>query len=712
MLTPVPQYQGLLRLRAAAVQQLGPDQFLAQDAFLTSSRLGRPTYRLASGEIYYSDQQRPVVDPFTGQPQVDPVTGEQVIDHDRLATSTNNLLYLDEVPVFYWPWLATDLEDPRYFIKRVRFGIDEVFGTQVYTDFDMYQLLGIRNPPPGTEWEVSLDYLSKRGLAAGTNFKYNVPEFFSLQGPTTGFLDIWGINDDGADTLGSDRVLLPPDPDVDIRYRLLAQHRQILPNNYQLTGEFGLVSDRNFLEQFYELEWDRLKDQSTGLELKQIVDNTSWSISADVRLNDFFMQTEWLPRLDHFWLGQSFLGDRLTWYEHSSAGYARLRTAEPPSNPVELAKFGLLPGEAEVEGERFVTRQEVDFPFEAGPFKLVPFALGELAHWGEDLSGDDLQRAYGQIGIRASIPFWTANNEIEDPLFNVHGIAHKVVLDAELSFADATADLSELPMYDQIDDDAIEQFRRRLAFNTFGVPHLSIPAHFDPRFYALRSGLGGWVTSPSAEIADDLAALRLGARQRWQTKRGLPGQRRIIDWIVLDTEIVYFPSDDRDNFGESLGLAQYDFRWHVGDRTTLVSDGMFDFFDQGQEIFSVGAFVERPPRGGLYLGFQSLNGPAIPGTFTPFKSQVVSASYSYRMSPKWISSIGTSFDIAGNGNIGQNINITRVGESFLLSLGFNVDASKGNVGFQFALEPRFLPTTRLGRVAGAQVPIAGLMGLE
>ena len=79
------------------------------------------------------------------------------------------------------------------------------------------------------------------------------------------------------------------------------------------------------------------------------------------------------------------------------------------------------------------------------------------------------------------------------------------------------------------------------------------------------------------------------------------------------------------------------------------------------------------------------------------------------MSPKWISSFGTSFDITGNGNIGQYFSITRIGESFLTNLGFNIDASKGNVGLTFSIEPRFLPRSQ---IFGGQIPPVGAFGLE
>ena len=75
VLTPVRNYQGLLRLHADVVQQTGPDRYFAENGFLTSSRMGEPSYRLQSGGIYFEDIQRPVIDPLTGQPARDPDEG-------------------------------------------------------------------------------------------------------------------------------------------------------------------------------------------------------------------------------------------------------------------------------------------------------------------------------------------------------------------------------------------------------------------------------------------------------------------------------------------------------------------------------------------------------------------------------------------------------------------------------------------------------------
>ena len=82
------------------------------------------------------------------------------------------------------------------------------------------------------------------------------------------------------------------------------------------------------------------------------------------------------------------------------------------------------------------------------------------------------------------------------------------------------------------------------------------------------------------------------------------------------------------------------------------------------------------------------------------------------MSPKWVSTFGTSFTLGQQGNIGQQFSLSRIGESFLMSLGFTVDASKNNVGVSLAIEPRFLPFSAIGRSLGARVPTAGSFGME
>ena len=703
MLTPVPDYDGLLRVKADVLQQFDRQNFQASGAAVTSSRLGVPRYWFQAETVEFQDIPMQLTNPFTGLPEVDPITGQPLIDHELRATSRDNLVYMGGVPVFYWPRMATDLTKPNFYLDGLSIRSDSIFGFQVLTSWDMYQLLGIREPPEGTDWTTSIDYLSERGPALGTTFTYSRYGSFGLPGgiagPYNGWFDAWGILEQGLDDLDTIRRGMVPESG-DLRGRAIWRHTHLLPDGYQIKAQAGLISDRNFLEQYFEEEWDTFKDEITGVQLSRIVDNRSWSLAADVRLNDFFMQTEQLPRFDHFWLGQSLLGERLTWNEHSNIGYLRQETATFPLSPPDAASWTPLPWEVPVDGVRAATRQELALPLSAGPVEVVPYVLGELAYWGEDLTGDEITRAYGQVGVRASMPIWRVDPTVCSTLWNLNGLAHKVSFEGELLYADADQDLSAFPLYDPLDDDSQEHFRRRMVTDSFGG---FMPYMYDSRSYALRYGMQSWVTGPT-EIADDMMQARFGIRQRWQTKRGLPGNERIIDWITFDVQAAIFPDADRDNFGAPLGMVDYDFRWHVGDRVAILSDGYFDTFSQGLRTASLGALASRPGVAELYMGIRTIEGP--------ISSNIASTYLRYRMTEKWIGAFGVSLDLGPAGSIGQSLELTRIGESFLVTMGVTVDEGRDNVGFRFALEPRFLASGRRGVLGGERIPPAGMLGLE
>jgi hypothetical protein len=697
LLTPLPpingyEYAGLVRLKADAIRQLDSSHFAATNALVTTSRLEEPAYHFGSDEILFEDVQHPVYDPITG--------AQAGVAHSNMAEARNNFIYLRGVPVFYWPTIATDLKEPTFIIDRARVRNDSIFGTQALVDLDAYQLLGIRNKPEGTDWGLSTDYLSERGFGFGTDFQYDRPEVLGFVGPARGNFDFWGIHDNGLDNLGRGRQAI--DPEEDFRFHAIGAHRQRLESGWDVTAEVGALSDRTFQEQYYETDWDQMPDPRTGVRAKRLNNNRALSIEANAQVNDFFTETQYLPRLDHYWLGESLLDDRLTWFAHSQASYADLEVASTPSEPTLNQQFTTLPGEADVEGERLITRQEIDLPIQAGVVKIVPYALGELGHWGEAIDGDPLDRAYGQAGVRASLPMWAVYPDVRDPLFNLNGLAHKVVFESEAYYADANENFDELPLYDPTDDTSITEFRRRMESGF--LPPTIVDDKFDRRRYLLRSGIQSHVTSPVPEIADDLMVLRAGVRQRWQTKRGIAGNQHIVDWLTLDMNASFFPDANRDNFGQEFGLLDYDLRWHLGDRFTVLSDGAADVFGDGLTTVSAGVLINRPTRGNGYLGVRTINGPVT--------SNVLMGSYSYRLSEKWITTAGAAFDFDDAGNIGQSFSFTRIGESMLVTMGVNVDEAKDNIGVSFMVEPRALPKLKLTRTTGIEVPPAGAFGLE
>ena len=409
----IPEYQGIVRLKADVMQQVAQGNFIAFGAAVTSSRMGVPRYWLQSDQLRLTERERLEVDE-NGIPRTRRVP---------YVSSQNNFVYVGGVPILYWPTFSTSLERPTFYVSGFDLKNDSVFGTQVFLDLDLFQLLGYDRAPRGVDWELSLDYLSERGPAIGTTLDYQVNAWFGVPGPVVGSLDAWVIDDDGLDTLGRDRIGLTPETQT--RGRVLLRHRHYLPNDYELIAEVGYLSDRNFLEQYLENEWDREVDHRTALRLRKYYFSHLLDLSVQGRLNDFFTEEERLPQLDHYLIGGSLLGDRLTLSGHSKVGYSRLRVADAPVDPAEAADLSPIPGEVDAAGLVASTRQELSMPLNVGPLKVVPNVSGEVAHYGEAADGDSLTRLIGQAGIRTSLQMWRVDPEIQSSLLNVRGLAHK-----------------------------------------------------------------------------------------------------------------------------------------------------------------------------------------------------------------------------------------------------------------------------------------------
>ena len=179
------------------------------------------------------------------------------------------------------------------------------------------------------------------------------------------------------DNLGQNRRHVVPDTDA--RGRVYWRHRQNLPEGWQVTAKLGLISDRNFLEQYYEKEWDEWVDRVTSLELKRTWEDQSLRVLGQFSLNDNVSQTEWWPRGDHFLLGRSLLQDHLTWYAHSQASYARFGVLDAPTDPEDATGWQFLPWEQpamEPAGGRFATRQEIDLPVQLGAGQVRSVCAG------------------------------------------------------------------------------------------------------------------------------------------------------------------------------------------------------------------------------------------------------------------------------------------------------------------------------------------------
>lgn len=676
--TYVPEFDATLRVRADTLRQSSENRFHAQNAFVTTSEFGQPGYRIQASDIFVDNEPNP----FTGQQKAPYITAVQP------------RAYIENVPVLGLPYIAGPADESLIPIRRATVGSNSINGASIETLWNLPTLLGL-DLNDGVDLNLELDGYTKRGPAIGGILEYDQPiNVFGTPSRIHGEGRVRYIHDEGLDNLGLDRRALTF-PNAN-RGKADWIQRIETPFGTSLTTEIGYIlnNDRNFRESWYENDYDTAKDHETMAQLAHQVDNLTASVMVRDRINNIFDQTSWLPKADLTYLGQPLLGDYLNWSSHSSVGYGHIQPAQPPTNPSDV--FTPLPYFPNVQGLVAMSRHELSMPFNVGPAKVVPYALGEAAYWEEGMTGDSVERFYGSLGLRASIEFWKAFPQIQSRVLGLNGLAHKMVFDVDYSYSQASSGIGSIAQYNEFDEDAQERFRERMVIDSFGG---TLPAYANPRGYAIRSGLQRSVTAMAPELVDDMHVATFGWRHRWQTKVGSPAGPRTKDWMTLDLEMSVFPNANRDNFGQTLGLISGQYAWYVGERTSIQANGIFDPFAGGQRVWNVGVLSQRSNRGSVYVGFRQID-------IAQVRTQLLVGSLSYRMSDKWVSTVGSSFDVAEGIDRGQSATLTRIGEYMLIHIGMGYDRSRNNFGVGISVEPKF------GSFAPGSTQLSSLLGIQ
>ena len=153
-----------------------------------------------------------------------------------------------------------------------------------------------------------------------------------------------------------------------------------MPDGFTVESELGYLSDRNFLEQYYQWEFDRDKDVETVLYAKQQENNWAWSGITTPALNQFENVTRWMPRGDFYLMSQPLLDGAVTWSTHTMGGYAELHQADYPTDPND--RYVPLPYFQSSKGAVLMTRNEFDAPLSSRAGALCPVFHGGIGLMG------------------------------------------------------------------------------------------------------------------------------------------------------------------------------------------------------------------------------------------------------------------------------------------------------------------------------------------
>jgi hypothetical protein len=625
-----------------------------------------------------------------GQPFLKRETGEAEFEDQTLFRGRDIVVRLEDVPIFYFPYLQGDARDPLGPLESLSIGYSKTFGFTLFTSWNVYDLIGM-DPEPGTRWRLNVDGLTSRGPSIGTDFDAHGKELFGIRSKYELLVRSMVIDDNGNDLLGGNRGIqvtygypgIPttlPINHPEWRGRFLSQlNMQEMDNGFSFQSKLAVISDKNFLDQYYNSEWVNGLNQETYAYLKQQENNWAWTVLVEPRIRNWITETEWLPKVDGYWIGQDVL-QTFTYTTKADLAYAHLL-------PTHQQPWAYEPTDVNVGTGRFDWWHELDLPLQAGPFKVVPYAVADFTYYTEDVNRDDTARVLGGGGIRGSIPFSRLYPDIQSELLNLNGIYHKIVLGGNYYWVHSDRSHLDFPQLDRLNDDETDQALRDIrplqpTINPANAAMLN-SGFFDPQLYAIRR-----LVNEQIDTRDSIEVVQLDLRQRWQTKRGFPGDQHIIDWMTLDVSASFFPQSNRDNFGELVNFLEYDWQWNIGDRTSLFSSGWFDPHEGGARVWNFGTSVSRPDNSSLFLAYRQID---------PLNSKAVVAAVTIPFSEKYHMTASTSYDFGAHNQV-NSIVITRVGTDLSVSLGFTQNTITNNFGLVFEIFPNLLPANK--RVPG------------
>jgi len=552
----------------------------------------------------------------------------------------------------------------------------------------------------GASFESQWHLLSMLGLRspAGVDSSLRLDEF-SKRGPAAGVefdyigskafgnLRSYLINDNGQDRLGRFDSREDISPEHDLRGRVRWQHRQFLPLDWQSTFEISYLSDPEFLESWEEKEFDTDKGQETLVYFKQQRDNWAFDFLGKWRLNDFDYTVTELPTAGFHIAGADIF--EIFTYHHD--GYISRFAERPghrdvPDYSGDYAPWRLGQMLDQDDYAFGLSRHELALPLHWAGWHIAPTVIGKYVY--NDASGEvDNSFVQGAAGFRASTQLWHVDHDVKSRIWDIDGLRHVV------------------------------------------IPEVSV----------------FWVDSDLTEaVSRDVYNFTL--RQRFQTKRGRPGNKHSVDFLRFDASVnllerdeenvdmpaEFFFSRPEEQFGvrpyvnadfanmspfvssdlSQIGLARrerlsHNFADHVtGKATWLISDttvvnGNINYNMHDGNISQAGGAiaVQRSPRTSYYLGHLFLHDADPFDEGEPIRtrdSNYLTAGASYRLNRKYTLGLAHQFDIERSTGAHSQLVIIRKFSRWYGAFSFSHNPLRNSISFSVSFWPEGFDKIALG----------------
>jgi len=243
----------LVHFQADELQQLGPDNFRGvRGAFFSSKLPSDPGLRVLFAQATLEERRRFRRTIF-GREVINLQTDQPAVEVQKLVRADDIFVRIEDVPVFWFPFLQADANDPLGPIRDIAIGYNNIYGATFHVSWNVFDLLGIDRIPL-TSWHMDTDYLTLRGPALGTDFDLAGRDAFGVPSRYSGTIKAWTIDDSGTDRLGGGR---DGQPHPEIRDRLQLSGRiDDLPYGFSGQLQVAQFSDQNVQEQYDKINFD------------------------------------------------------------------------------------------------------------------------------------------------------------------------------------------------------------------------------------------------------------------------------------------------------------------------------------------------------------------------------------------------------------------------------------------------------------------------
>ncbi|HNX26312.1 MAG TPA: hypothetical protein PKK48_02795 [Phycisphaerae bacterium] len=629
-------------IRATEARMLGPREIAFNNAIVSTSDFKTPEYSINSKNVKFRDET--VYDD----------NGERLSANRYAVDYDNSTFEVRGVPIFFLPPGQSTFEQEHTALRSVAVGHEGNLGFGAESKWFLFRLLGIVKP----KWLDAMLTVSgyEKGAVLGVDYDYAQQEG---NRQFSGYGLLYGTYDTNKyDEFGQDNKQLV---EHDMRGRILMRHKEYLPKDWEISAEFSYLSDSNYLQEYFADEYYTGKEQENLVYVKKQRDN--WAITGlvNARLNDFLSQTESLPEVAAFLIGQPILDDTMTFYSENRVGGKRWAySSESPTTSDGAEYANQDSSNTMFRGD---TRQEVSLPLRVdtpyGPLNVAPYLVGRVTGWSDTLPSESGgTRPYIQAGVRSNMSFWRVYNNAKSRLFDVNRLRH--VITPEVVFYTSAA---------------------------------GGPSQED--LYQLDEGI---------ENINDTTGVLLSLKQRLETKRGAPGQERTVDWMRLNIDFAWFDKNaeytpgngtfyfDRPEDSIARRYVGFDYSWNISDRTVLMADAKYDIEEGRLDIANVGIAIQRDPRLSYFAGFRYIQElEAAVGTVG--FDYVINKKYSIRAMEQY------DFKFDDGNNLGTSFMIVRRFPRWNVGVDFSYDnreTGEDAVTVMLMLWPEGIPEARLG----------------